>query len=64
MMLHLPLNLSESDQLLMQCQVSHDDKNARAAVTTRHSYSVQVAPGTDCVLMIAAAMAIEDLYAK
>ncbi|KAL3147272.1 hypothetical protein ABBQ32_002763 [Trebouxia sp. C0010 RCD-2024] len=43
-------------------QVSHDDMDARVAVTTRHSYSVQVAPGTDCVLMIAAAMAIEDIY--
>ena len=45
-------------------QVTSDDKDARVAVTTRHCYSVQVAPGTDCVLMIAAAMAVEDLYTK
>ncbi|KAL3136428.1 hypothetical protein ABBQ38_005684 [Trebouxia sp. C0009 RCD-2024] len=42
-------------------QVMRDD-NARAAVTSKHSYAVQVAPGTDCVLMITAAMAIEDIY--
>lgn len=44
------------------CQVSHDDVNARVAVTSGHCYSVTVAPGTDCVLMIAAAMAVEDMY--
>lgn len=38
------------------------DDNARAAVTSKHSYALQVAPGTDCVLMITAAMAIEDIY--
>lgn len=42
-------------------QVMRDD-NARAAVTSKHSYALQVAPGTDCVLMITAAMAIEDIY--
>ena len=38
------------------------DTNAQKAVTSKHSYAVQVAPQTDCVLMIAAAMAIEDMY--
>ena len=38
------------------------DENARAAVTSKHSYAVQVAPGIDCALMITAAMAIEDIY--
>ncbi|DBB01504.1 TPA: hypothetical protein ACH3X1_000157 [Trebouxia sp. C0004] len=42
-------------------QVMRDD-NARAAVTSKHSYCLQVAPQTDCALMIAAAMAIEDIY--
>ena len=44
-------------------QVCRDD-SARAAVTSKHSYCVQVAAGTDCVLMIAVALAIEDLYHK
>jgi len=38
------------------------DDNARAAVTSKHSYCLQVAPQTDCALMIAAAMAIEDIF--
>jgi uncharacterized protein YxjI len=42
-------------------QVMRDD-NARAAVTSKHSYCLQVAPHTDCALMIAAAMAVEDMF--
>ncbi len=38
------------------------DDNARAAVTSKHSYCLQVAPHTDCALMIAAAMAVEDMF--
>lgn len=38
------------------------DENARAAVTSKHSYCLQVAPQTDCALMIAAAMAVEDIF--
>jgi hypothetical protein len=46
---------------LVALQVMRDD-NARAAVTSKHSYCLQVAPQTDCALMIAAAMAIEDIF--
>ena len=46
---------------LVSSQVMRDD-NARAAVTSKHSYCLQVAPQTDCALMIAAAMAIEDMF--
>lgn len=42
-------------------QVMRNDE-ARAAVTSKHSYCLQVAPLIDCVLMIAAAMAVEDLF--
>ena len=51
--------LASNTCLLLQVMY---DENARAAVTSKHSYAVQVAPGTDCVLMITAAMAIEDIY--
>lgn len=38
------------------------NEDARAAVTSKHSYCLQVAPQTDCALMIAAAMAVEDIF--
>lgn len=46
---------------LLLPQVMRND-DARAAVTSKHSYCLQVAPQIDCVLMIAAAMAVEDLF--
>lgn len=50
-----------ADPTLVSPQVMRDD-NARAAVTSKHSYCLQVAPHTDCALMIAAAMAVEDMF--
>ena len=50
-----------ADTRVTLLQVMRDD-NARAAVTSKHSYALTVAAGTDCVLMITAAMAIEDIY--